>query len=384
MFQCSTCISRNPFAGGGLLRLGPKVSEKEACSLLRAMWTEVRGLHGAQSLPSASLLAEGSNLARTGHENRLTSVLERMDLSATVPISYVDVGLKDRHPILSLRSFVETLSEKGKLEVLFCGHSERDYLQFWKRFKQLQPGHPIYELSDAELGLTIPLYIHGDEGTSQKKRGIMILQTQVILGHGSSRATDLNYNKNSILTRMLFSVMATRVYSGKGKKNQPLLALVEKMAIDLASCYHNPVPVTLHGRQFQVRLLPLGLKGDLQALVKISSLTRHFMRDTWMSPTGPGICHLCTAGRNGSPWHQIDFRTMLTMRVDADMPWKVEPAFLQHLPHSPDHKPDFCLLDVFHTVHKGVLGDACASTIATCKLVVKFSTHAFPVINICT
>ena len=192
----------------------------------------------------------------------------------------------------------------------------------------------------------------------------MILSSQAILGYGSSRSMDLNFVRNSLLTRILFSVMATRLYSGKLKQNEPLLSLVRHMALDLASCFHKPIRVKHEGREFDLRVLPLGLKGDLPALVKLMSLTRHFLRDTWTTSNGPGICHLCTAGQGDAVWHDVSFQTMLRLRQNVPVPWKQEPDLLKELPHSHDHKAEFCLLDVFHSIHKGVLGDACANGIA--------------------
>ena len=337
-------------------------------------------MSGAESLPSAALLTEGSKLAATGHENRLTSLFEGMGLSATIPISFVEVGLSQPHPTISMRGFVHTLSEQGKLDVIFCGHTQEDYSRFWERFQLQQPSHEVFLLSKKQLSRTVPMWIHGDEGTSQKKRGIMILSSQAILGYGTSRSMDLNFVKNSILTRSLYSVMATRLYSGKMKKNKPLYELVRHMALDLASCYHDPIPVKHEGSQFSLRLLPLGLKGDLPAVAKLMKLQRHFLRDTWLSANGPGICPLCTAGAGGSSWHDVSFGTMLRLCQDAPLPWKEDPDFLKELPHSEFHKAEFCLVDVFHTIHKGVLGDACANGIAAC---IHCSTQLFLISRFC-
>ena len=134
--------------GSGLC--GHKVSEAQACSLLAAVWEEVKGLPQGDLLPSATVVRGGANLAATGHECRLTNLFDDVGLSARVPVSFVEVGLAQPHAIISMRDYIQTLSDNEKLDVLFMGHSKEDYSLFWKRFKLLQPGHEVFSLSKSE------------------------------------------------------------------------------------------------------------------------------------------------------------------------------------------------------------------------------------------
>ena len=345
-----------------------KVSEADACHLLEAFEKEIGNLPGSESLPSFQVISLGSRLAATGHECRLTDHLEKFGLTAPIPVSYVDVGSRAEHPVLSLRDYVTTLDKCGKLvDILLCNHKPKDYKLFWKKFRTQQPLHPLFSLpDDGDLEvISVPLWLHADEGTGQKKRGIMVVQSQPILGHGSTRSLDLNHCKNSLQTRMLYSVMQSRVYSGKLKQKKPLLALIRHLATDLASCFHNPIEIDVEGERMLLRLVPLGLKGDLQAIVKLTSLNRHFGRNTYKQSGGSGICHMCRAGMTGHEWHDLGFANMARMREEAPLPWKQTPDLIAKLPMSPDHLPNFCKYDVFHSIHKGVLGDACASAIVS-------------------
>ncbi|CAE7648211.1 unnamed protein product, partial [Symbiodinium microadriaticum] len=147
--------------------------------------------------------------------------------------------------------------------------------------------------------------------------------------------------------------MAGRLYSGPVKKNRPLLQLVREFALDLASCYDEPISLPMSPEFGAITLVPLGLKGDLVALVKLAGLTRNFQRDTWSNEDGPGICHLCSAGQLGHSWHDISYENMLLMRQDSTLPWVQTPSLIAELPVDPRDLPGFFRLDVFHIMHKG-------------------------------
>ena len=334
---------------------------------MEAVWQEVKELPGAESMPSIDLIQKAATLSQTGHACRLGNAFENFRLSADIPISYVDIGTQVQHPVFRIRDFLATLSDCGKGDLLFCGHSEADYMDFWEMWRLLQPQHPIYMTHGRKgrLHQCVPMFVYADEGTGQKRRGLMVLQYQPILGHGSSRSTDLNMTRNSLSTRFLFSVLASHVYSGKLKKNKPLLNLVEHFAKELGSLFEEPVTMEWGGKPRKVYLVCLGMKGDLAALVKLGELTRNFSRDTPTKTGGPGICHLCRGGQEGFAWHNVNFDNMERMKQDLEPPWKKEPHFISLIPQCPLHKPEFFHLDLFHCAHKGVWGDIAANTIAS-------------------
>ena len=155
-----------------------KVSEREACAMVHGIWQEIQHLPGVQNISSARFLQAADRLAQTSHENRLGTAMEDFGLSANIPVSYVDVTMTQPHPVLGVRSFVESLSSEKQIDRLFCGHDETDFADFWRRFQTVQPQHPVFTQHRKRLGRVIPIWAHADEGTSQKKRAIMILQWQ--------------------------------------------------------------------------------------------------------------------------------------------------------------------------------------------------------------
>ena len=292
--------------------------------------------------------------------------MEQFGLAANIPMSWVDVSLKEQHPVLSVRDFISGLSAEGKLDLLFTGHDETDFACFWEKWRKLEPDHPVFTKHGKRLGRVIPMWLHADEGTSQKKRALMVIQSQPVLGFGTSRGGEgLNYTGVSIITRFLYSVMAAKMYNGKKHKNKPLLALVDHFAQDLADCFHHPIKVSCEDEERSIYLCTIGLKGDWPALIKLGQLKRHHLRDTWSTTAGVGICHRCLGGQEGRSWHDISYNNMVTMRRDAPLPWTSTPGLIAHLPVSTEHAADFFKIDLFHTFHKGVFADAAANAIAT-------------------
>ena len=345
------------------------MSEAQACSLADAFWEEFGGLEGSHDLPSANFLKTASRLSQTGHAYLLSGHFEDYKLAADIPFNYKDVGLGQPHPVLSILDFVKTLDTNGKLDLLFMGNAPQRYEEFWGKWRARQPHHPIYRAHGDCLGRCVPVMVHADEGTSQKKNGVMIVSVQPVLGHGTSKrkATEtvpgVNYLGKSLVTRMLYSVMLARVYSGKKMKNKPLLKLVEHLALELRSAFYEGIPVNLTTACERVYLVPIGMKGDWAALVKCGQLVRHHLRDVSAKKSGAGICHLCLGGQESHNWFDISYDNMEKMRDGAPPPWSHEPAIVRHLPLGDPYKHHFFRIDVFHTLHKGVFGDIAANAI---------------------
>ncbi|CAL1139171.1 unnamed protein product [Cladocopium goreaui] len=348
-----------------------QVSEAQACSLADAFWEEFGGLEGSHDLPSANFLKTASRLSQTGHAYLLSGHFEDYKLAADIPFNYKDVGLGQPHPVLSILDFVKTLDTNGKLDLLFMGNAPQRYEEFWGKWRARQPHHPIYRAHGDCLGRCVPVMVHADEGTSQKKKGVMIVSVQPVLGHGTSKrkATEtvpgVNYLGKSLVTRMLYSVMLARVYSGKKMKNKPLLKLVEHLALELRSAFYEGIPVNLTTTCERVYLVPIGMKGDWAALVKCGQLVRHHLRDVSAKKSGAGICHLCLGGQESHNWFDISYDNMEKMRDGAPPPWSHEPAIVRHLPLGDPYKHHFFRIDVFHTLHKGVFGDIAANAIVS-------------------
>ncbi|CAE7290794.1 unnamed protein product, partial [Symbiodinium pilosum] len=292
-----------------------EVTPSHACGIAAGFWEEISGFADTENIPSRDFLKEAARLKETKHEHKLHGLLEKFNLTARIPKTTVSLGTKSTldHPVLRPKDFISTLSTEGKLDLLFCGHTGVDYVDFWNLWRLVQSDHPIFRTHKTRLSSCIPIWMFADEGTSQKKKALMVLEYQPILGHGSKRADDVNMSGVSITTRFLYSVLSGKIYAGKKKHQEPLHNLVKQFAQDIGNSYHEPIPV--HGISWTngVFLICLGLKGDLAALVKLGQLERNFMRDT-ASGCGKGICHLCRAGQENFSFHDTNFDAMTNMR----------------------------------------------------------------------
>lgn len=349
-----------------------KVSEAEVCSIARAFWEELSPhLLPNASVASADLLTRATRLSKTGHENRFADSLKEYGLSANIDLSYTDVGLKELHPILSITDTIRCLNKAGKLDILLQGNREEQFQAFWSKWRLLHPAHPVFQHHEGRLGHCVPTSIHCDEGTTLKRKSLMVVQLQGTMGRGtrkrksSEQVPGCNMIGHSFTTRILFSVMLGRVYGGK-KKNVPLLNLIQHLANELSKTFHDGIKLD-NNKLGMIYLVPICMKGDWPALAKVGQLDRHFGRlVTTHGKPGKGICHLCCADQAGHEnWHDLTYENMLAMHRNSRPPWIAEPALVKAIPLKESDKAEFFRFDIFHTLHKGLMGDIAANGIVS-------------------
>ena len=368
-----------PAAKAIALSAADGASDKRVCALGHGFCQELRAIRKLDSVESSRFLSELSRLHITGHQNRVEAVLERFHLQAPIPITELELpGLACPHPVLRLTDTLETLAKYNKLDVLFHGHEPSDFKLFWERYKPFATEHKVYEMHGQELGACIPIMLHTDEGTGQKKKPVLILQVHAAMGAGSRRGSDMNYTGPSMLTRMLFTTIgAKQLKMKKNSKQQILNGLFQAWAQELRSLFEDGLLLKVNGRPTRIYLVPIASKGDWPALVQCGSLQRHFGHATKKGGQQKnGVCHLCKAGMQGMAWH--DFGTnaeWYVTRHEAPLPWKVnDPPPLSALILNPVDPSSWFQVDLFHTCHKGVFSDLTASAAVACPTFVGSST----------
>ena len=218
-----------------------KVSEADACEISSAICEEL-GKH-LQHGSSQTLLKKMKRLYDTGHSNRVFRELSNSGLAADIKETYVNIGWK--HPVFCFRDVIECLSRNGKMQQLVKDPSLGVYANFWEKFQGSQPDHPIYAVPTDRRKHYIPCLLHADEGTSQKKRPIMVLSVQPLIGDGTSYGgRHINFVGNSLTTRYLYTTIMGKCYRGKHSKR--LTKLVDSLAQDMKDLFDHPVSVSWH------------------------------------------------------------------------------------------------------------------------------------------
>ena len=133
-------------------------------------------------------------------------------------------------PYLKASSWVSLMDKKGQLfRLLGLGSSCNDMqaaephlLEFWSRYELSHKSHAVFqEAREGRLSLKdcIPCYLHGDEGTTFKKDGVLILSFYCPIGRGVAgaktgedpAALSLNFAGHGFKTRF---VMASLLKAG--------------------------------------------------------------------------------------------------------------------------------------------------------------------------
>lgn len=161
---------------------------------------------------------------RPTKEDGVFEVFKKYGMQFPVELTYSRVGEIPEFPWIRPSAYLTALARTGELHRILGGYSlEESRLTlelFWERYRAQFPDHDIFkdEAKAAMLGRCIPLYCHGDEGTTYKKKGILIMGFQGVLGKGTRHAPNVRprpgrVNDAGIPLNMLDSSLLTRLVS---------------------------------------------------------------------------------------------------------------------------------------------------------------------------
>lgn len=155
-------------------------------------------------------------------EEAIVKVLKRENFFYPLEIEFAQEPPIQNFPWLPPSKFLHAMSRMNDLSRVLGGRKTiddaKDLLQeFWTLYRRLFPNHQVF--ADFDSGAktperSIPLLLHGDEGTTYKRSGVLCLSWQGVLGRGSSkRKSDnpgslaegirLNFLQTGVQTRML-------------------------------------------------------------------------------------------------------------------------------------------------------------------------------------
>ncbi|CAE7807449.1 STRN3 [Symbiodinium sp. CCMP2592] len=248
-----------------------KVSHELVAGVARAVESEINesfGEEAAAKLKSYRLLCKMSRGHLTGHAAQKTrdALATMPESQAPIPVTGVDVGLKQLFPCILFSDYLRVLADQNKLNVLT---KDVNLEAFWDKMQPLRPQHPIFQLPASARACTIPLYLIGDEGRGYKKSAVFVLGSESLLGDGcdaqdSQTAEDkmkMNFVGNTFLTRQLFACMPKYLYA---KKDLPLHKLINIWAEDFAKLFYDGLEIRSGGctQTWRVSLWDFKLTGS--------------------------------------------------------------------------------------------------------------------------
>ena len=313
-----------------------------------------------------------SNCSLSHSERDAQRVMERQMTKLPIPQSKMVVkGIEI--PWLSPRDTLTWVVERGLWPTL-AGAPRNEHRSgmaiwrhFWARYKVLHPDFALFSLEgakDMDLGLVAALCIHGDEGTSLKKQGIMICSLQSMLGNGFDNKRvpkpasegvwhmPVNFAGHSATHRMLMTCMPKRLYDSDPAVFQGSVEYIARALEDLFTTgIKDPVSDKVY------RFVVVATKGDAPFLTKIGRFHRSYnttvKRGEERRPP-KGVCHRCLAGTTGYPAEELSTRTPRWLETSGvKMPWVEEPSVITHLMHNLSDPSSFFQPDIWHIVHLG-------------------------------
>ena len=182
-------------------------------------------------------------------EDLVARCFARHGLRLDVQLSSGKVGMESRFPYIKIDAWIRSLDRAGKLEK-FIGlqlpgqgdfHALGPSLEdFWQKFRQIHGRHDVFRLADqglVPLKACVPIYLHGDEGTTYKRDGCLCLSFHSPMGRGtlSNKVGDLqipgqdvqdphtNYAGHTFETRFLVAACLREI---RQQQDRFLLTLV--------------------------------------------------------------------------------------------------------------------------------------------------------------
>ena len=252
---------------------------------------------------------------------------------------------------------------------------------FWQLYRNEHGSHEVYKMaSDDKVRLdhTIPVFIHGDGGRTQKKTPLEVVSIRAALGidtkqppltctcnesvvyHGAHKqdalTMRLNQKNHSYLTHFLVFAFPSKKF-----KTTPglLQSLLEATSVDLKTACCDGI--SAGGTLFHIAVL--GMSGDMEYHAKTGVLNRSY-QNVGHKNFIP-CCHECKAGELAYPFEEVSSNPTWTETLYATPPWRDPPPF-KHIPFEDWNTGGagrFFKKDPFHIFRLGIARNFIGSTI---------------------
>jgi len=343
-----------------------------------------------EEIPQAasSTLGALASCTEANSERDVHRLTAKFNLALPIPLSKTKVGTQEIE-FLKFSDWAQWLLSMNLWGIL-CGLSSpnedeccKRWSSFWSLYRDLDPSHEVFTLSDSDLGRTCGLLLHGDEGRSLAKTAIMIVAVHSILGFGLASARrkrskkcfsgmHLNYKCPTWCTRFLLGVMPKSYYSDDCGDQDSFQDLMRAISLNLRTLFEEGLRGP-DGKQY--RFCVLRCMGDWPFIAKAGQLARSFMnvsRASSSTSAAKGICHRCQADQGNILWEDFESVTPEWVRtIDSDSPFIKIPEVLRLVP-DPQHQPRFFSWDWFHGWNLGAGKHFVASAIVVLAMSAAF------------
>ena len=285
-------------------------------------------------------------------------------------------------PWISPTSWFQFLIDRGLWYRLAGLHYEDRHLapqvwsQFWDMQKNMSPDYSLFDEPNVNYGNVAAIYLHGDEGRTLKKSGLLVTTMQSALGFGfdekrMKRGRDgllklrVNYVGHTFTTRFVSNVIPKVLYESNP---EVFYGMIDLLCRDLRDLFQKGLLEKRTGKRFRVAVL--GAKGDAPYLQKLGSLTRAFntgVKRGREKKEPKGVCHLCLGGTSRYPYEQVaTMKPAWLETLGVKDPWESLPAVIRWLHHDQSNPAAFFNIDAWHTVHLGIGKSYVASSVQVC------------------
>jgi hypothetical protein len=212
-----------------------------------------------------------------------------------------------QYPALAPHEYWAALHKVGLLESVLVGDGMRPDV-FWQGVQSEEwfQRHPDLKVHE-RLPFTIPIRVHGDEGTGQKKKGILVMQWQGCLRHAST-----------LESKFLITTMPTRLYVKQNKVNVTLEALNKFIAWSINQMSTGLWATSGEARHLNTLKAGCELAGPWRAVFAGLKGDWKFVKEATRCARGPSsrlVCPECFASSTDDMFNYADTR--------ADAPWRM-------------------------------------------------------------
>ena len=241
-----------------------------------------------ESRAASSGVQKWASCNLTNSERDVQQTMQVQKTKLDVPITTISCN-GDDVPWISPEDWVKFILKMGLWPLLAgCDRHDHDgarrtWMSFWEKYELVNPTFGLFDEAPGDLSRTAALFLHGDEGRTLKRGGMLITSLQSALGRGYDEKRvgpqnaeqpsklRVNFAGHSFTTRFVLHTIPKTAYDA----NPELFhAAIDHVAVALRNLSSEGIVDPQTGQVFRVVLL--GVKGDAPYLTKVGHFYRSY------------------------------------------------------------------------------------------------------------